>query len=330
MPDFAFHVRRRDANIGASTTTCAPNMEPDSILISITMLKAVVAGKTYGAVAAEHGVTRTAVERRIKALALKVSREVGIEGLNEDGLGFVQRLRRCSTAIMAALERYTPNPLREKRAGRILTDQEIGLAIQRTRTRSNCPHRDVALLYLLLTTGARPLEIARLEVRDYLNADGSVREESVMRAEVAINCKARPLFFASRKGNEAIDCYLNERLRQDFGNAKLSRYRGFTPHSRLFLTATGAPFAIVNFSEKGQMRFLCRGILDAFRKIFRCIGLEGVSALNLRRTVAARLLERGAAEDQIGEVLGISELKSVRELLPNLRQPLQVVVRELV
>jgi hypothetical protein len=48
------------------------------------------------------------------------------------------------------------------------------------------------------------------------------------------------------------------------------------------------------------------------------------------RTVAARLFERGAAEDQIGEVLGISEMKSVRELLPKLRQPLQSIVRELV
>jgi integrase len=305
-------------------------MEPDSILISIAMLKDVIAGKTYDAVAAEHGVTRTAVERRIKALALKLSREVGIDGLNEDGLGFVQRLRRCRTAIMEALERYNPNLSHEKRAGRILTDEEIGLAVQRTRTRSTCPHRDVALLYLLLTTGARPLEIARLEVRDYLNSDGSVREESVMRADVAVNRKARPLFFASRKAEESIDGYLAERFHQDFGTGKPSHYRGFDPHSRLFLTETGAPFEIVSYGEEGQMRFLCRGMLDTYRKIFRRIGLEGLSALNVRRTVAARLLERGAAEDQIGEVLGISELKSVRELLPNLRQPLQWVVRELV
>lgn len=305
-------------------------METDSILVSIAMLKQVIAGKTYDAVAIEYGVTRTAIERRIKALALRLSREVGIDGVNEEGLSFVQRLRACRTAITAALERYEPQISPEKRVGRILTDDDIQLAVQRTRTRSPCPHRDVALLYVLLTTGARPLEIARLEVRDYLNADGSVREESVMRADAAVNRKSRPLFFSSEKSRESIDGYLSERLRRDFYTGKHADFRGLDPHSRLFLTDTGEPFEIVSYGAQGQTRFLCRGILDAYRKIFRRIGLSGVSALSVRRTVAIRLFERGAAEDQIGEILGISEKKSVRELLPKQRQTLQSVVRELV
>lgn len=305
-------------------------MEQDSALISIAMLKAVVTGKTYDAVAAEHGVTRTAVERRIKAFALKLSREVGIDGLNEEGLAFVQRLRKCQTAIHAALERYTPNIAHEKYVGRILTDDDIALLVQRTRVRSTCPRRDVALLYVLFSIGARPLEIARLEVRDYLNQDGSVREESIMREEVAVNRKIRPLFFVSTKTKEAVDGYLAERLRQNVNMENLSHFRGLTPHDRLFLTESGEPFEIVSYGESGQKRFLCRGILDAYRKIFRRTGIEGVSALNVRRTVAARLFERGASEDQIGEVLGISEMKAVRELLPKGRQPLQEVMRELV
>ncbi|MGJ9418753.1 site-specific integrase [Massilia sp. CMS3.1] len=305
-------------------------MDSESISISIAMLKGVITGKTYDVVAGEHGVTRTAVERRIKALALKLCQEVGIEGLNQDGLAFVQRLRKCSEGVTAALERYTPNLSHERPARRILTDEEIGLAVQRTRVRSSCPHRDIALLYILLSTGARPLEIARLEVCDYLDFGGNVREQSAMRAEVAINNKARPLFFASSKVAESIDSYLAERLRRGYAVADPSCYRGLDPHSRLFLTETGAAFDIVSYGEAGQTRFLCRGILDTYRKIFRRIGLEGLSALNVRRAVAARLLERGAAEDQIGEVLGISELKSVRELLPDVRRPLHLVVRELV
>ncbi|WP_420475212.1 tyrosine-type recombinase/integrase [Noviherbaspirillum sp. ST9] len=305
-------------------------MEQDSALISIAMLKAVIAGNTYDTVAAEHGVTRTAVERRIKALALKLSREVGIDGLNEDGLAFVQRLRNRQAAIHAALERYTPNVAPEKRVGRILTDHDIAVLVQRTKARSPCPHRDVALLYVLFSTGARPLEIARLEVRDYLNQDGCAREMSVMREDVAVNHKARPLFFVSTKTQEALDRYLTERGHKHNAMVKPSHFRGLAPHDRLFLTESGEPFEIVSYGESGQQRFLCRGILDAYRKIFRRTGIEGVSALNVRRTVAARLFERGASEDQIGEVLGISEMKAVRELLPKSRQPLQAVMRELV
>lgn len=46
-------------------------MQTDSFLASIAMLKKVVAGKIYDTVAIEHGVTRTAIEQRIKALALQ-------------------------------------------------------------------------------------------------------------------------------------------------------------------------------------------------------------------------------------------------------------------
>lgn len=305
-------------------------MDTDSILLSITMLQDVVNGKTYDAVAAAYGLTRTAIERRVKTAALRLFREAGIDGINEEGLAFAQRLRSCRPAITAAIERYEPHMTDQKRSGRILTDQDIQLAVQRTRQRSPCLHRDVALLYVLLTTGARPLEIARLEVRDYLQVDGSVREESVMRAEVAVNRKSRPLFFASDKAREAIDRYLAERVDQLPASPLHAPYRGLDPQSRLFLTEKGAPFEIHSHGAQGQMRFLCRGILDTYRKIFRRIGLPGVSALSVRRTVATRMYERGAAEDQIGQILGISEKKSVRELLPKQRQPLQSVVRGLV
>lgn len=305
-------------------------MEIDSILVSIAMLQDVIDGKTYAAVAAAHGLTRTAIERRVKALAIRLSREVGIDGINEEGLAFVQRIRACRPAITAALERYEPGISQEKRSSRILTDEDIPLAVRKTRNRSPCANRDVALLYLLLTTGARPLEIARLEVRDCLDESGNFREESVMRAEVAVNRKARPLFFASEKARESIDVYLSERLQRGFGTGNPARFRGLDPDSRLFLTEAGLPFDIVSHGKEGQARFLCRGMLDTYRKIFRRIGLPGVSALSVRRTVATRLFERGAAEDQIGEILGISEKKSVRELLPKQRQPLQLVVRELI
>ena len=294
------------------------------------MLKEVLSGKTYDAVAAQYGVTRTAIERRIKSLALQLSREVGIEGLNEEGLGFVQRLRACKATITAALERYEPRVSAGTRSRRVLTDEDITLAVKRTRTRSSCANRDVALLYVLLTTGARPLEVARLEVRDYLNADGSVRAESEMRADVSINQKKRPLFFASAKATESIDAYLTERLTLGYCIRPHTEFRGLDPNSRLFLTEGGLPFEIASYRGEGQVRSLCRGMHDTYRKIFRRIGLSGVSALIMRRTVAARMFERGAAEDQIGELLGISDKKAVRELLPKVHRPLQAVVRELV
>ncbi|MDB5924113.1 MAG: hypothetical protein JWN13_3049 [Betaproteobacteria bacterium] len=305
-------------------------MESKSVLISIAMLRDVIAGKTYEAVARQYGVSRSAVERRIKTLAVKLAREVGVEGLKEGAAIHVQKLRSFRLAIVVALERYRPEISREGRVRRILSDDDIRRAVQNTRTRSACPVRDVALLYVLLTNGARPLEIARLEVRDYLYADGSVREQSVIRAEVAINQRPRPLFFTSRKANEAIDAYLTERVRRDFGTSEHAEYRGLDPHTRLFLTDAGEPFAIVSYRGDKRMRFLCRGIHETYRKIFRRIGLAGISPLTIRRTVASRLSERGAAHEQIGEVLGISRKRGVRKLIPQGGSSLPSMVRELI
>ena len=47
---------------------------------SIAMLRAVVDGETYEAVAERFGLSRTAVERRIKTIAVKLTQVVGIEG----------------------------------------------------------------------------------------------------------------------------------------------------------------------------------------------------------------------------------------------------------
>ena len=92
----------------------------------------------------------------------------------------------------------------------------------------------MALIFVLFCTGAKPIEIARLEVRDYLNRDGSVRESSEMRSEAAVNRRSRPLFFTSSRTRAAVDAYLIERARRKLGVAGSGAtgdgaYRGLDP-----------------------------------------------------------------------------------------------------
>ena len=59
--------------------------------------------------------------------------------------------------------------------------------IHRAGLRTPTPLRDMALIHVVLATGARPLEVARLEIADYLEPGGAVRACSVMRAAVSVN-----------------------------------------------------------------------------------------------------------------------------------------------
>lgn len=121
---------------------------------------------------------------------------------------------------------------------------------------------------MLFATAAKPLEITRLEVRDFLHPDGSVREESVLRAEAVINGECRPLFFASVKANAAIEAYLAERVRCGIGVKRSKQYRGLDPMSRLFLTDEGCAMPI-KIRERGRQRHhVCVVILHIYREIF--------------------------------------------------------------
>lgn len=297
---------------------------------SIEMLKAVVNGDTYEEVATRFSRSRTAVERRIKTLAAQLTKVVGIEGLSEEGTAFVRRLRNHRDAILAALEVFDPSAEEEAREARILSSEEISQAVLRIKGRSNRPWHDIALFYLLFATGARPLEIARLEIRDYLDAQGAIRRKSLMRAEVAINSRSRSLYFSSARLDEALANYLQERLEQHLGLHAQVTFRGLDPTSRLFLSATGEGFKITQSGQNGKVRSLCRPILETYDKLFRYAEIKDVSARSSRRTVVSRLYARGADEHQVGLLLGISERSAVRALLPRPKPTLADLVEELI
>jgi integrase len=307
------------------------NKHHDNALQSVEMLRAIIDGDTYEVVAGHFGVSRTAVERRIKSVAIQLTQVVGVDGLKEEGAAFVRRLRLHRDAILVALDGFEPLPPVGTRPARVLSVPEVALGAVRIKGRTSRPWHDLALYYMLFATGLRPLEIARLEVRDYLNADGSICRESELRAEAAINGKLRPLYFSSSRLDEALRAYFLERCDCGHGVGISGCYRGLRPDSRLFLSPCGEPYRIVpNNGEPGQNRFVCRALLETYRKLFRYADLKGLSAQSARLTVISRMYDRGADEDQVGVILGIGERSAVRELLPRPRPMLAELVDELV
>src|SRR5574338_1494885 len=104
---------------------CETNSYLDNALQSVQMLRAVVDGATYDAVAGQFGVSRTAVERRIKTIAVQLTQVVGVDGLKEEGAAFVRRLRLHREAILAALDDFEPAPPPGGRPARVFTPQEV-------------------------------------------------------------------------------------------------------------------------------------------------------------------------------------------------------------
>ena len=282
-------------------------------------------GATFVAAGKAFGVGRSTAERTVKKLLHEVTRDVDIPGMDGETPMSLQRLRQIKTQVLAAVMSWEPN---SKVRTFVLTPEQLAGGVSRVRSRSENANRDVALVFVLLSTGAKPIEIARLQVSDYLNADGSVRVNSELRASATTTGRSRPLHFTSTRVCEAIDCYLTERRRRGIGTGAAPSFRGLDPQSGLFLTESGRSFEITARSASDN-RLTCRLMIATFRIIFFRAGWPGFTAQAARQNFARGLSGRGADADQVGRLLGLTSNRAVKRLLQGTRPPLEVLTREL-
>lgn len=166
--------------------------DPQGYIDTVAMLRAVLDGETYQSVGRRYGVSRSTVERRIKGLVEHLLLSVGIEGLSLSSTAFIRRLRQFPEAVEQALAKGV---LCGGSAQSVpLGCETLQFAIEHLRAESTRVAHDLALFYVLFTTGMRPLELTRLTVRDCLNEAGQVHSISELPARITLNGQASPLF----------------------------------------------------------------------------------------------------------------------------------------
>jgi hypothetical protein len=277
------------------------------------MLRAVLEqGQSFRQAAAPHGISRSTAERQVKALVRLAAMQTQIRSFRDADLGSLALLRTAREEVLQAVRRFDPAatvPARQTRSLGDLTEATRGV-----RCRSGNSNRDVALLLLVLSTGAKPLEIARLRVSDYVREDGSPRESSRGETPPGEGTFGRTLYFVNARLCKALDIYLEERRGRGQWTSGVTAYRGLVPESMLFLTREGRPFQVTSRSA-GDARPRCPVLVAIFRSIFARAGMVGMTMQAARRQLAQRLQARGATDRQIGELLGIIHQRSVRRLL---------------
>lgn len=304
-------------------------MRPETIQQAKEMLVDLLdRGSSYREAGDRHGIARSTAERQVKALVRSIAAQYPIAGLDDAALSSLVLLRSASAAVLSSMRRFDPK--RPAAAAVPWSFDELPLAVRRIRARSENANRDVALLLLLFSSGAKPLEIARLSVDDYLQSDGTVRTCSEIGNAAAAASRARPLYFLNARVCEALDAYLEERSRRRLGTGSTGgTFRGLDPRSALFLTEDGLPFAVKSRSVDDP-RPCCPVLIATFRGIFARAGWTGATTQIVRRHVAQRLAERGATRKQLGQLLGLSNSRSVQRLLERKPRPLDCLVRDLV
>ena len=170
-------------------------------------------GQTYDQIAARFRVTKSTVSKSVTDLARELQSIVGVVGIDEDSAPTAHAIRAHGKDYLEALEHFVP--LAKPAATTslpIITQAHIDQLVLHTARHSRCKQRDIALLLMLIHTGARPNEIARLTVADYIDAAGRLRSPSWLPANAASNGIARPLLLYDATVLYWLDAYLAWRI----------------------------------------------------------------------------------------------------------------------
>lgn len=198
----------------------------------------------------------------------------------------------------------------------VVEESEIRHAVKVASITGQAKLRDAALLWTAYGTGMMPIELAKLTVGDYLAADCAVREESEIRAEIAFNGLARPLYWTNKGVTAALDSYLAERSRLGYLTTGKAQYRNLDPASPLFLTVDGKPFTFTRrVTPAGSLSFSCESMTQIIRRLHSQAGIEAGSALSARRTFAVRLHRKGFDIRHIQVLLGVQSLRAVKQMV---------------
>lgn len=302
-------------------------MQPRTIRQATEILHDVLERRlSYREAGARHGIARSTAEKQVKALVRLAASQTPIGTLNDAALSSLALLRAARDHVLRAVQAL--DPAASAHRGAPSWDGEFTEAVKSLRSQSENANRDVALLLLLFSTGAKPLEIAALRVRDYLTQDGQPRECTDIGRVQEGQSGRRPLYLLSQRLRSALDAYLEERFRRGLGVSGQPGYRGLAPDSGLFLTKAGRPFEVKARGDDDP-RPICPVLVATYRRILVRAGMPGMTMQSARRHVAQRLLARGATRHQVGELLGIVHQRSVQRLLRRAAPSIEHLVKDM-
>lgn len=197
----------------------------------------------------------------------------------------------------------------------IVSPLQVEHALKVAQITGQTPERDAALLLVAYGTGLMPIELAKITISDFLEANGKVRAESSVREEIAFNGQVRPLFWSNQRVISAVEAYLAERIRYGFGMGTEGAFRGLAPDSTMFLAADGKPFAFTKrVTKAGTLSYSCESLTQIIRRLHTQAGIASGSALSARKSFMVRLAQAGIDARHIKACLGVQSLTSIHRV----------------
>lgn len=189
------------------------------------------------------------------------------------------------------------------------------------------PERDVLLLWLTHTTGVRVTELAQIDIASVLYPSGAVRPEVYLSSTITKGCRARNVYITHPKCVEALERWLEVRLRRRWGVSGADEYRGLRPGSKLILSHKGEAFELAfkhRMLDSGPETYrACDSLQQTFSRLYRQAGIKGGSSHSGRRTLAAKVLAATGVVETVQTILGHADLDHSKPYLSVCKETLR-------
>lgn len=155
----------------------------------------------------------------------------------------------------------------------------------------------------------RVTEIALLKTEHVLFANGKIREEIHLPANICKLLKPRTVWLTNKTSRAIIQEWIDHRLVKKWGVSGRADYQGLLPASRFLYTVRGAPYSLQpkpRILDSGEVReyWACDSLEQAMREIYKKCGLHSASSHSGRKSLCTNAVISGVDIEVVARILG--------------------------
>lgn len=157
-----------------------------------------------------------------------------------------------------------------------LTPAQIQRVLKTCQLMPHCQGKRCAVV--LSHAALRVTEMALLKTEHILFANGKIRDEVNLPANICKFLKPRTIWLTNKTSRTIIQEWIEYRLVKKWGVSGCADYQGLLPTSRFLYTVRGAPYSLQpkpRILDSGEIReyWACDSLEQAMREIYKKCGL---------------------------------------------------------
>jgi len=202
---------------------------------------------------------------------------------------------------------------RDAEHARILTPAELSRAVARCDLTRDV-ERNRLVIIATHALGLRISELAQAHLSAFLLPTGMIQSELYLRPAWTKFNRARRVPISSKPLRDAIDAYLEHRIRKGLGVVPgATEYRGLASDLPMVLSERGTAFNMAPKKRKmadGRIEVYraADGLTNWLNAYYASIGLHGASSHSGRRSFCSKLLADGVDVEIIAQLVGYAEI----------------------